>query len=196
VIQAALERSEHVCKSFAQVSQVEAAPASCHQYSRQLQVCSSVVLGQMEGCTALHSQAISILRLAWDLEALLMYGHCMLLKNISCVNGASLKRMFASTADMIDGDCELHSSVVADFTSSATWAPLLRKCSGYTTLLRNMRRGHHHVTQPAKAGSAPSAKGRSPLLLYCIESREWRERPAARAVIDITDIKFPSPRRL
>jgi hypothetical protein len=149
----------------------------------------------MEGCTALHSQAISILRLAWDLEALLMYGHCMLLKNISCVNGASLKRMFASTADMIDGDCELHSSVVADFTSSATWAPLLRKCSGYTTLLRNMRRGHQHVTQP-KAGSAPSAKGRSPLLLYCVESREWRERPAARAAIDITDIKFPSPRRL
>jgi hypothetical protein len=107
----------------------DAATASSSQYSLQLRACSSVVRGQLEGCAALHSQAVAMLRLAWDIEALLMHGQCLLMKKHSSFSEARLRQMAAAAADMLGGDCELPSSVFNGCLPSS-WPPLLRKCSG------------------------------------------------------------------
>jgi hypothetical protein len=57
-----------------------------------------------------------------------------------------------------------------------------------------MRLGQRDLPQ-AKPGSADS-RNVSLLLLYCVENRELKEQLGVRPTIDITDIKFPSPRRM
>jgi hypothetical protein len=198
-LQTALCNSESVHKLLSQLSHNEAAPTVCAQYALHLQLCSSVLRGQLEGCSAMHSQAVALLRLSWDLEALLMHGRCMLVKKLSLMSEPLLRQMFAASADMLDGDCELHGTVGGDSLTSTTWAPLLRKCSGYNKLLQNMRHGFKEGSgnlPGSRPSSSDALKKRSILLLYCVENRESRESSGARPVIDITDIKFPSPRRL
>jgi hypothetical protein len=73
--------------------------------------------------------------------------------------------------------------------------PLLRKCSGYKDLLLSMRSCHKYVVPQVTSSSVSPARKRQLLLLYCVENRESRELDGLRPVIDITDIKFPSPRR-
>ncbi len=193
LLQTAIRNSEFVHKSLAQVSQGEASQSICAQYAQQLHLCSSVLLGQLEGCAALHLQAVALLRLAWDIEALLSHGQCLLMKKLARISEPLLKQMFAASADMIDSDCELHGITLGDSAPSA-WPPLLRKCSGYSKLLQIMRLGQRDLPQ-AKPGSADS-RNVSLLLLYCVENRELKEQLGVRPTIDITDIKFPSPRRM
>ena len=195
VLQVALCNADFLSEALSQANESEAATTSSNQYSLQLRACSSVVHGQLEGSAALHSQAVAMLRLAWDIEALLMHGHCLLMKKHSNFNDALLRQIAAASADMLNGDCELPSSVVSGSLPS-TWPPLLRKCSGYNSVLQSMRKGHKDVPPPAKSSAVDHAKKRSLLLLYCVENRDTREQSGPRSVIDITDIKFPSPRRL
>jgi len=50
---------------------------------------------------------------------------------------------------------------------------------------------------PAKSSVGSAKKnGGGLLLLYCVEHRDAREQSGTRSVIDITDIKLPSPCRL
>jgi hypothetical protein len=173
----------------------ENAARSSSQYAAQLRLCSSIVRGQLEGCTALHSQAAATLRLAWDIEALLTHGHLMLMKKLSHASEQTLRQACAASADMLESDCELHGVDLGE-SSPSSWPPLLRKCSGYGTVLHIIRNGHKDLPHRSSSSETDASKHRHLSLLYCVENRESRVQPGSRPLIDITDIRFPSPRRL
>jgi hypothetical protein len=173
----------------------ENAARSSSQYAAQLRLCSSIVRGQLEGCTALHSQAAATLRLAWDIEALLTHGHLMLMKKLSHASEQTLRQACAASADMLESDCELHGVDLGE-SSPSSWPPLLRKCSGYGTVLHIIRNGHKDLSHRSSSSATDASKHRHLSLLYCVENRESRVQPGSRPLIDITDIRFPSPRRL
>jgi hypothetical protein len=195
LLQIALDNSQYVHDSLIQGSESDNSTTSAAKYAIQLRLCSSVLRGQLEGCAALQSQAVAILRLSWDIDALLMYGRCLLMKKMSNISESSLKQMAFSSAEMLDSDCELHGAVLGDSFPSLC-PPLLRRCTGFKDLLISIRSCHRHVVPSAKSSSVGPAKKRQLLLLYCVENRESRELLGSRPVIDITDIKFPSPRRM
>jgi hypothetical protein len=120
----------------------------------------------------------------------------MLMKKSSPVSEQVLRQMCAAAADMLDSDCALHGVDLGGDSLSSFWPPLLRKCSGYSSVLHIMRNGHKDVLQRVSPGNIDNSKRKPPLLLYCVENRETRMQPGSRPLIDITDIKFPSPRRM
>lgn len=191
----ALSHSDTLCDILFPAPDNENASSSWNQYALQLRLCSGIVRGQLEGCVALHSQAVAVLRLAWDIESLLMYGRLMLMKKSTLVNEQGLRQTCAAAADMLDSDCALHGVDLGD-SMTLSWPPLLRKCSGYSSVLHIMRNGHKDASHHVSSANTDSAKRKPPLLLYCVENRESRMQPGSRPVIDITDIKFPSPRRM
>jgi hypothetical protein len=192
ILQTALEHAAYLSEalSLGRLSDGNVISASADQCSLQLQLCSSVVQGQLEGCSALQSQAAAIFRLAWEAAALLAYGHSVLISNVGCSVHSSMRQMSLACAQMLNSDCELHAHVLG--SSFPTLQPLLRKCSGYDSLLRIMRSFSKELpiaNRTLKWGSSQL------LILFCMENRECKH-PSARPIIDITDIKFPSPRRM
>lgn len=168
LLQIALDNSEHVHDSLIQGSESDNATTSGAKYAIQLRLCSSVLRGQLEGCAALQSQAVAILRLSWDIDALLMYGRCLLMKKMSNISGSSLKQMAIASAEMLDSDCELHGAVLGNSLPSLC-PPLLRRCTGFKDLLLSMRSCHRHVAPSVKSSSVvPAKKGSS---CFCIASK-------------------------